>query len=321
MDVKAYAAKAAAANPMPRAPAPTPGLVAHVDGDFCAYNCAGKDETDPGVARRILLSKLDSIKYATGAESVIVHLTDPASAKGERYLAATVKPYQGQRNSGRKPRNWGYLREFMETYEGDRFRVKNWLTREADDGIAYVAHNAARNGKLAAIATKDKDMRMLPGRHMIWETKQLVDVPFGTFELVGPDKKVYGHKWFWLQMLMGDTADNIPGLPKYVNDNHKLAQMGEATASRKLEDVRSNESAFGVVGRLYSDYYEEEWADRFVEQAALLWLRTDRYSGLLDFMQVVPENRRVGEVGLAGSRLVERVTKARAALGELQCGD
>lgn len=321
MDVKAYAAKAAAANPMPCAPAPTPGLVVHVDGDFCAYNCAGKDETDPGVARRILLSKLDSIKYATGAESIIVHLTDPASAKGERYLVATVKPYQGQRKSGRRPRNWGYLREFMETYEGDKFRVKNWLSREADDGIAYVAHNAAKNGKLAAIATKDKDMRMLPGRHMVWDTKQIVDVPFGTFELTGPDKKTYGHKWFWLQMLQGDGADFIPGLPMYHTATGKLAKMGESTAEKALRETRNNAEAYVIVSSLYKGYYHTTWADRFVEQAALLWLRTDRYAGITDFTQIIPAMPIGGPLASAVIRMNERVATARAVLGELNAED
>ena len=308
MDFAAYAAKAAAANPMPmtNVPAPTEGLVVHVDGDYCAYYCAGNDDTNPGQARRNLLSRLESVQRASGATSVLVHLTDRASTKGERFLAATVKPYQGQRNSGRKPRNWEVLREYMETYDGDKFAVKNWLTREADDGMAYVAHAAAQSGKLAVIATADKDMRMLPGRHVVWKTMQILDVPFGAFEVIGPEAKVYGHKWFWLQLIQGDTADNIPGIPL----------KGEAFANALLRDVQDNDTAFDRVCGAYVDKYKEEGFDRFVEQACLLWLRTDRHAGLLDFLTVMPECE---GLQAACERMCDRVATLRAEADAI-CG-
>lgn len=290
MDIAALAKKAAAAKPMPcvNVPAPEAGVVAHIDGDFCAYNLAGRDDTDPGQARRNLLHKFESIKYASGATSVMVHLTDNASTKGDRYLAATVKPYQGQRNSSRKPKNWAVLREFMENYDGDKFTVKNWMTREADDGMAYVAYAAAAAGKRAVIATKDKDMRMLPGRHIVWETRQLVDVPFNTFAMRGPDDKIYGHLWFWLQMLQGDTADNIPGLPKYVNERGNLTLCGEKTAPKLLQGCVDNADAQEVVTDLYKGFYQDTAYDRLVEQASLLWLRTDRHANIRNLTEVMP---------------------------------
>lgn len=298
MDVAAMAKIAAAARPMPftKVPDPTPGLVAHVDGDYCAYYCAGNDDTDPGTARRNFLARLDTIKRASGATEVVVHITDHASTKGDRYLIATVKQYQGQRDSSRKPKNWDVLREYIESYEGTAFRTKNWLTREADDGMAYVAHAAAKAGKLCVIATRDKDMRMLPGRHVIWETTQLVEVPYGAFEVTGADGETYGHKWFWLQMLQGDAADFIPGLPGYITPKDKVGKMGPATAEKFLAGCGNNTDAFRVVKELYKTYYSHadvtynNWAHRFVEQAALLWLRTDTDAKASDFMQIVPHD-------------------------------
>ena len=319
MDVAAYAAQAAAAKPMPMSsvPSPEPGLVVHVDGDYCAYFCSGNDDTDAGTARRILLNKFEQLQAVSGATSCIVHMTDPSSKKGERYLAATVKPYQGQRKGGRRPRNWALLREFISNYDGDKFRVKNWMEREADDGIAYVSHAAAMSGHRAVIATADKDMRMLPGTHIIWATRQLVHVPFGTFDLTGADGKTYGHKWFWLQMLMGDNADFIPGLPKYRTDSGALAQCGEATAYKLLADVTCNEDAYAVVTGLYRGYYEAEWPDRFVEQATLLWLRTDRHAHLHDFGTIMP----IGpKVDAAAHRMSERVAAKRKELEAITCG-
>lgn len=307
MDVAAYAAMAAAANPMPlvNVPAPSEGLVVHVDGDFCAYACAGNDETGAGQARRKLLDRLDGIKHASGAGRAVMHITDPSSTKAGRYYAATVKPYQAQRKGARRPKNWATLREFIEGYDGPQFRTKNWINREADDGIAYVAHHAAQSGNLAAICTKDKDMRMLPGRHVVWDTLHLVDVPFGCFELVAHGL-TYGHKWFWLQMLQGDAADHIPGLPKYINDKGKPTLCGEKTAEKLLAGVHCNNDAFDAVAELYQGFYEDEWSDRLAEQASLLWLRTDRHADIGDFGQIMPHS---SVMSGAIDRLRERVNE------------
>lgn len=309
MDIAAIAQRAAAAKPMPTVTTASPvsGLVAHIDGDFVAYNCAGNDDCDPGQARRNLLSRVQQIKSATGATQVIMHLTDPNSTKGERYLAASVIPYQAQRKSSRKPRNWACLREYMLGYQGEVFTIKNWLTREADDGMAYLAHSVAYAGKLAVIATADKDMRMLPGRHFIWKTRQVVDVPFGAYNIIGPDDKVYGHKWFWLQMLQGDAADNIPGIHG--------AKLGPKTAEKMLDGTTGNVEAQKIVQGAYDAHYGDEWADRFVEQACLLWLRTDRFASPLNFLSLTPYGDTVTE---AARRMFTRIEHARAELEGLK---
>jgi len=311
MDLRAYAAKAAEAQPMPLTdvPAPKPGLAVHIDGDYAAYYCSGNDDTEPGQARRNLLDRVYEAKRLSGATKAVMHLTDRASTKGDRFLVATIKPYQGQRG-GRKPRNWEMLREYMEGYTGDKFTVHTWKTREADDGFAYVAEATD-----TVLLTADKDMRMLPGTHMLWKSMDLIHVPRGTFELIGRDGELYGHKWFWQQMLQGDTADNIPGLPKYIKPNKAEAQVGKATAASLLKDVHDNREAFRVVSNLYRGYYGEESMDRLVEQACLLWLRNDRDADLCNYEQIMP---RSDEVLAAGERMRERVQQAKDRLKEFQ---
>lgn len=275
--IKELAAKAKPI-PMARALPPVEGMVLHLDADFAAYNCAGNDDTCPGRARRNVLDKIADLRAVTGAVRVVAHLTAPASHKAHRYICATVKPYQGQRKGGRRPINWQHLRDYLTYYEGDAFTPKVWLTREADDGIAYVAHHAATHGHLHAIATADKDMRMLPGRHVCWQSREIIDVPLGTYELIGPGDKVYGHKWFWLQMLQGDPADNIPGIPR----------LGEKTAAVLLAGTSNNDEAYEVVINQYVLKYPTDWADRFVEQASLLWLCTDRHASINNLLSVMP---------------------------------
>ncbi len=272
-------AAAAKASPMPFTTnaEPVEGRVLHVDGDYCAYYCAGNDATDAGAARRTLLSRLDTAKRACGATKVMVHLSDARSTKGERFLIATTKPYQGQRNSGRKPDNWQHLREFMEGYEGDKFDKKLWLNREADDGMAYVCTASAALGRMHAVLTADKDMRMFPGYHVVWTTFQIVEVPYYAFDVIGGEGKQYGHKWFWLQMLMGDTADNIPGLPR----------VGEVAAGTALKGVTNNNDAYQIVKTMYAQKMGAGWARYFVEMAMLLWMRTDRHAAIYDFVKAL----------------------------------
>lgn len=276
-------------------PAVEPGLVLHYDGDYAAYYCAGNDDTEPGRARRNAMDRIETTRSRTGAESVVVHLSASGCSKANRYLIATVKAYQGQR-TGRKPRNWQYLRDVLEHYEGPKFRPKVWVTREADDGMAYCSKL-----KRVAISTRDKDMRMLPGLHINWMTFELTEVPRDAFDVIGTDGLQYGLKWFYLQLLQGDAADNIPGLPKLLGK-----QCGEATAGRYLANLSSMDAAYDAVQTAYADHYGTAWADALVEQAALLWLRTDAQASIANVSEPFPD---CPHIKRALERLESRVTQ------------
>lgn len=301
-------AKAADAAPMPTyEPVPViPGRVLLVDGDYLAYFSAGNDDTEPGRARNNVLDRINLMRDLSGSEKVVVHMTASESTKGDRFIISTVKPYQGQRG-GRKPKNWRFLRDFLETYTGTAFTTKMWGQREADDGIAY--HSKILGPDLAVIATADKDMRMLDGWHIDWKTLQLTHVN-QQFEVIGANGLTYGHKWFWLQLLQGDSADNIPGLPKYVvNGTEKL--IGPATAEKMLAEVTDDEGAAHICEALYASYYTSQYAARVAEQAALLWLRRDSEADVADCAMYMPFSN---GVKLAFEELRQRIHDAKEAV-------
>lgn len=279
-DYRAAVAKAAASAPQTSEPFPVviPGRALHLDGDYLAYFAAGKDDTEPGRARRAAFDRIEMTRLRTGCDSVTMHLSASGCTKADRYVIATVKPYQGQR-SGKKPRNWAYLREVFEHYEGPLFRPKIWQQREADDGIAYCAETAD-----IVIATRDKDMRMLPGLHINWMTNELTHVPRGAWDVTGTDGLQYGLKWFYLQLLQGDTADNIPGVPKLNG-----VSCGDARATKYLAGVPSRDAAYARIATAYGEHYGSGWADALAEQAALLWLRTDAQASLRNVLTAFPE--------------------------------
>lgn len=302
-----------------------PGRKVHIDGDYLCYYASGNDETEPGMARLNALDFIQRAKDYTGSEKAVLHLTASGCHKGERYLAATVKPYQGQRSSDRRPKNWRYLREWGTGYKGAEFVSKVWSSREADDGIATCAEYAVRQGRLDAIATADKDMQMLPGVHLDWKDHSiLTEVPPDTYEVIGKNGKVYGLRWFWLQMLQGDSADNIPGL-EYAffsvvpGKPERMNKVGPKTAENLLRGIRSHDEAAQAVLDLYVRSYRGtgDGYDRFCEQACLLWMRRGNKADVLDFMDYMPrETDHRMELFAASRRLDDRIKAARAALDE-----
>lgn len=279
------AARAASAEPQQGATAPvTPGRVLLADGDGLAYFCAGNDECDPGQARVNLVRQISAAQRASGSESVRLLLTGRGSHKGHRYALARVKPYQGQRSSGRHPKNWEYLRGLLET-GGVPHPVLSTAVAEADDLFGRLGSELGWQNVVHY--TQDKDMRMLPGWHLTWKTLRLTWVGTDTFEHVFDDK-VYGRKWFWLQMLHGDTADNVPGLPKMTKPDGRQALCGEATAAKLLDGCTGEEEARAVVTGQYRAFYGDTWAVNMLEQAILLWMRRDPGSSALDVVRNGP---------------------------------
>ena len=268
-------ALAAGTAPMGAVPI-TPNRILLVDGDGLAYYCAGKDDTDAGEARRSLVRKVKSAAEFVGAERIVVLLTASNSHKGHRYAIARVKPYQGQRAGSRRPKNWEALRNYMESPEFP-FEVDSTTVAEADDLFGWYSHTFTD----VVIYTQDKDMRMLPGLHLDWVTNRVhkVEVVNGVVQDSVFNDKQYGHKWFWLQMLHGDTADHIPGLPlarmKYgggpIDCCLNLNKVGEAGAVKLLATAMDGYA--NLVACAYASYYEDRWLVELMEQACLLWMR------------------------------------------------
>ncbi len=286
MDAIAEAiAKAAAENAMPP-PAlvmpVVPGRVLLVDGDYLAYYCGGSQEkeTSVGDSRNAARERIQKSMMYGGAEKCVVHLTDNASNKGQRFMAATVKPYQGNRGGSEKPRNWAFLRDWMQTGGDGLFKVKTWMDREADDGAAYHAMVLGPDKTVMTIA--DKDWRMIPGWHLDWKTWLMTYMAPGAFAIDGIDGYLHGEAFFWYQLLAGDSADHIPGLPYWVKPNGKQEKVGEARAKAHIAKCTSNEEAFYRVGALYRTTYGDAWPDALAEQMCLLWMRRDAGAALDD---------------------------------------
>lgn len=269
----------------------------HTDGDYAAYYFSGNDDTPLGTAKKNMVAHFEAAATISGAftNKVYVHITDPMSDKGQRYRIATVKDYQDNRGKSAKPKNWQGMRDFLQAgMPGSNMVIVNWTDREADDGAAFMTTADIETGRRPTILWRDKDWKIFPGNHMRWLDLEQINVPPGAFEVIDDEGTVYGHKFFWLQMLMGDTADNIPGLEKitYINAKGQPAakNCGEVCAAEVLAGTENNEQAYYRVAQAYEEFYGPGWEVRFAEQAMLLWMRTGG-AHINDFLQIIPAAR------------------------------
>jgi 5'-3' exonuclease len=144
-------------------------------------------------------------------------------------------------------------------YEAKNYFIKYWnavLTEgiEADDYIASL-HDSC-----TIIVSNDKDYKQLGGK---------IYNPFKD-ELVEITKPEY---WFFLQTLIGDSADCVSGLKNPDKLHHKNQPCyTEDTASKLLED-KSPEEMKEIVQEKYKTIYGDGWYERFDTNCRLLWLK------------------------------------------------
>lgn len=218
------------------------------------------------------------IIYITSSEDILRPVNKLRKWRGEdpieyvhnfRYEVAKTKPYKGTRKNP-KPEHFYNIAQYLIS-EYDVVLSEDGL--EADDMMCI---EQARRGDETIICSRDKDLRICPGWHFSWEC--------GNQRAIGPehtdrvgwleriDKKVvgYGLKFFYYQMLVGDSADNIPGLKGW----------GTVGAFKLLDPLKTEEELFKAVKSKYIEVVGKDTAkEYFMEQGRLLWMVQEKGKG------------------------------------------
>ena len=178
-----------------------------------------------------------------------------------RIEVAKAKPYKGTRKQD-KPFHRDNIRAYMlANYD---CVVANGM--EADDLLCVYQQQA--EPLTTIICTRDKDLRMMEGMHFGWPCgaqpqfgpKQVSTL--GELTYVNNKLKGEGSKFFYSQLITGDSCDNIPGLPR----------GGPALAFKLLEGKSSESDMFTAVADRYRDKFGDDWRRAMKEQADLLWM-------------------------------------------------
>lgn len=287
--------------------APVFGRVLQADADFFCYECAFIDEPF-AVNFKNLLQRVEMKRKAARAERVNVFVT--LGLKGGRHEMATVKPYQDKRGSTRDPavsQRVLELRTALGNHRSATITPMVCMFQEADDAICQEQERMIEKFgyQSTVVMSSDKDLWMVRGLHCDSDTGEFTHAQgYGAtrYKDVGnkePKLVGLGTSWFWHQMVMGDAADTIPGLPmlagvlanrylplKTHNPNRGAVKCGEAKAVAMLKDVNSDQEAFNRVFEAYVHHYGNDAKEMFFEQAFLLWMRRKNHVlDALDFLR------------------------------------
>ena len=185
-----------------------------------------------------------------------------------RYSVAKTQPYKGNRKNPKPFHFYNILAHMLANYD----TVVSEGGYEADDMLCITQVSRKDD---TIICSRDKDLRICPGWHFSWECgKQGAIWPvktdrIGWLEPKGGDVLGYGLSFFYYQMLVGDTADHIPGLPGY----------GKVKSFALLKDLKTEEELFTTVRDLYKEVKGEESKEYFLEMANLLWMTQEKGVG------------------------------------------
>lgn len=197
-----------------------------------------------------------------------VYATEPPllyiTGKGNfRYQVAKQQAYKGNRKSI-KPFHYAYIKAYLQAQWGAV--VVDGM--EADDALC-IEQTKRLHLRDTIICTRDKDLAQCPGFHYTWECgkqgqwgPEWVD-EIGYIKLKGPKKIVgTGLKFFYSQVLTGDSTDTYGGLPG----------CGPIRAFAILNECTTDEEMYNVVLDAFKNKYEEEAEELVLEQGRLAWM-------------------------------------------------
>mgnify|MGYP003108795077 FL=1 len=202
--------------------------VALIDADSLLYYEMGKDTLEEAMMG--IDDRITTILETTSADAYFGFLTE---GKCFRYRLARTRPYKYNRKLSTKPPIFYALREYIK----QRWGFKGILGLEADDCVSvYSTIIAETEGQSYVICSPDKDvLRQVPGRHFNFQKMEWVNTS---------DKEA--NEFLWMQTLMGDSTDGIPGIPGLgAKTAEKIINANDGTTSYEQDVLKIYVEKFG----------------------------------------------------------------------------
>lgn len=252
------------------------------DGDTLVWRY-GWSESRPAVTANLR----NFIKKYTDAYELESHKFFIGNTKHTQFRYKLDKEYKANRTDSKRPPLEKYVRSLL-IAEHDAVICKKM---EADDALGIVQCDMLSKGVDSVILTNDKDLDMIPGYHIDLDYKRqvkykdkivtrkaykhkeryVVTDPGALVMREGGGKKVLigaGKMWWCAQMLLGDSADNIPGMNKISG-----GPFGPVAVYEYLKGAKTFEECLQRVYALYKKY---DAVERFHINAKLLWIKRKR---------------------------------------------
>lgn len=194
-----------------------------IDGDIIAFRCAASAQED---SLEIAVERAKNLLYriitTTDADDFEVYLSG-----SENFRYKLFPEYKANRVKER-PRHLEPLREYLIT----EWSAKTTCGYEADDALSLEATRLAGEGLPFTIASIDKDLKQVPGKHYNFVTEISEEVD-----------EIQGLRNFYKGLLIGDTADNIKG----------VTGIGKVKAERAIGPLHEERDMFDLVRAFYND--------------------------------------------------------------------
>ena len=203
------------------------------------------------VMHSIKLAMMDIMNF-TGADTLHMYLGEKG---GKNFRHDLFPEYKGNRKDKEKPVH----------YEA----IYNWLLEKYD---ATICHGIEADDALGiatsrysdwVICSNDKDMLQIPGKHYNFIKKEALHI-----SQLGGDKRLFQ------QILMGDSTDNIQGLPR----------VGEATSKKMIWPCVSFQQMYDVTVAAYKKQYGEDWYNEFMLAGSLVYLLRKQGDSFHDYL-------------------------------------
>ena len=205
-----------------------------------------------------------------------------------RESIAKKKGYKANRDDSNKP----YHLTNATVYITSRFNTYTSQGCEADDLLCISQTDSLKRTGFdpdvaeTVICTRDKDLRQCQGWHYGWECGSQPEFKLQWVDELGTltptySKKILksgkpstaldklagtGLKWFYAQLLIGDTTDNIPG----------LKGTGNKGAFNLLDHLEYELDMRDTCVEAYKKVYGDMWEVELMEQAHLVWMVRER---------------------------------------------
>lgn len=239
------------------------GLNVLFDADLFVYRAgfsAAKPELEM-LGEAIVCARLDSMLTEawddvhsklgipkTPASTAAMFLT--GCKKVPNFREEVAPYYKANRTDTSRPAFYDELREHI---------IKEYATVvtegvEADDYFGQASLDASKQlpNHQTVIVSLDKDLLMLEGVHYNFVKEEIRVVDYYN-----------GQLFFFTQMLMGDRADNVPGLLRY----------GPKKAEKILRKARNSEDMFALSVQEYLKVFgKERWKHEWNVHCDLLWI-------------------------------------------------
>ena len=221
-------------------------MLALVDGDPLLYTAAWGKAT-PGDAKAHLRWLVNDIVESTIPDDYLIAMGSRDSSQNFR-----VGFFPFYKKSPSRMASKSKLQPWFDELKDELVSLPNVFECngfEADDQLRIWASEAALAEDPFVVCSIDKDLDAIPGLHLNTKKKEFYKVT-----------KAYSDWFFWKQVLMGDSVDNIPGIFK----------LGPKTADKILAAGSNWEEYEALTVAVYKEKHGDEWWDYLMANARLL---------------------------------------------------